>query len=200
MHAFSERYERANEHALKALRLSPFDPLNYHPYLALASIYLFTARFEEAVTYSTKAIQSNPGFSVMHAYLVASQVNLGRFEAARAGGPAAVGDCSSLHDRRFRADGLRAPSVDGRCSFRHCERPDCLNEFRALLLRPTSVKRAADHHERALSSCGPPLALVASLSLARLLRHLLRRRMSVGVATECGCSWPQAVRRAGRAI
>ena len=84
MHAFSERYERANEHALKALRLSPFDPMNYHPYLALASVYLFTGRFEEAVTYSTKAIQSNPGFSVMHAYLVASHVNLGRFDAARA--------------------------------------------------------------------------------------------------------------------
>ena len=84
MHAFSERYERANEHALKALRLSPFDPMNYHPYLALASVYLFTDRFEEAVTYSTKAIQSNPGFSVLHAYLVASYVNLGRFDAARA--------------------------------------------------------------------------------------------------------------------
>jgi adenylate cyclase len=84
MHAFSERYERANEHALKALRLSPFDPMNYHPYLALASVYLFTGRFEEAATHSTKAIQSNPGFSVLHAYLVASHVNLGRFDAARA--------------------------------------------------------------------------------------------------------------------
>ena len=84
MHAFSERYERASEDALKALRLSPFDPLNYHPYLALASVYLFTERFEEAVAYSTKAIQCNPGFSVMHAYLVASNVNLGRFDAARA--------------------------------------------------------------------------------------------------------------------
>jgi adenylate cyclase len=76
MHAFSERYERASEHALRALRLSPFDPMNYHPYLALASVYLFTERFEEAVAYSTKAIQCNPGFSVMHAYLVVSNVNL----------------------------------------------------------------------------------------------------------------------------
>ena len=84
VHAFSERYERANRTRLKALRLSPFDPLNYHPYLALASAYLFTDRFEEAVTYSTKAIQSNPGFSVLHAYLVASHVNLGRLDAARA--------------------------------------------------------------------------------------------------------------------
>jgi adenylate cyclase len=84
MHAFSERYERANEHALRALRLSPFDPLNYHPYLALASTAFFTDRFEEAATYSSKALQSSPGFSVLHAYLVASHIKLGRPDAARA--------------------------------------------------------------------------------------------------------------------
>lgn len=84
MHAFSERYERANEHALKALRLSPFDPLNYHPYLALASICFFTGRYGDAATDSTKALQSSPGFSVMHAYLVASQINFGAVDAARA--------------------------------------------------------------------------------------------------------------------
>jgi len=83
VNAHSERYERAIEHALKALRLSPFDPLNYHPYCALALTYLFTDRFEEAVTYSTLAIQANPGFSLLHAYLVASHVNLGRLDAAR---------------------------------------------------------------------------------------------------------------------
>ena len=82
--AHSERHERAIEHAMKALRLSPFDPLNYHPYCALALAYLFTDRFAEAVRYSTLAIQANPNFSVSHAYLVASQVNLGNLAAARA--------------------------------------------------------------------------------------------------------------------
>ena len=59
MHAFSERYERANEHALKALRLSPFDPMNYHAYGALAIAGLLTRRFEDAVANATLAIQSN---------------------------------------------------------------------------------------------------------------------------------------------
>jgi tetratricopeptide (TPR) repeat protein len=81
---FCERYERASDHALKALRLSPFDPLNYHPYLALAWVHLFTGRFEQAVTYSTLAIQANPGFSLLHAGLVAGHVNLDRPDAARA--------------------------------------------------------------------------------------------------------------------
>jgi hypothetical protein len=58
--------------------------LNYHPYCALAIAYLFTDRFAEAVRFSTLAIQANPNFSVSHAYLVASQVNLGNLAAARA--------------------------------------------------------------------------------------------------------------------
>lgn len=82
--AHSERYEKAIEHAMKALRLSPFDPLNYHPYCALALAYLFTDRFADAAAYSTLAIQANPNFSVSHAYLVASHVNLGNLAAARA--------------------------------------------------------------------------------------------------------------------
>lgn len=81
--SISDRYERASEHARKALRLSPFSPLNYHAYLALAFVCLFTGRHEEAVTYSTQAIQANPGFSLLHATLVASYANLDRLEAAR---------------------------------------------------------------------------------------------------------------------
>lgn len=82
--AHSAQCERAIEHAHKALRLSPFDPLNYHPYCALAIVNLFSNRFAEAATYSTLAIQSNPHFSVSHAYLAISQVNLGNVAAARA--------------------------------------------------------------------------------------------------------------------
>ena len=46
--AHSERHERAVAHAGKALRLSPLDdPLNYHPYCALALTNLFAGRFAE---------------------------------------------------------------------------------------------------------------------------------------------------------
>jgi TolB-like protein len=81
--AHSERHGRAIDHARKALRLSPLDdPLNYHPYCALALTYLFAGQFREAVEYSTLAVQANPGFSVAHAYLVASHVGLGDMPAA----------------------------------------------------------------------------------------------------------------------
>jgi TolB-like protein/Tfp pilus assembly protein PilF len=84
VNAHSEHHERAIEHALKALRLSPFDPLNYHPYCALALTYLFTGRFADAVTYAAQAIGANPAFSVIHAYLVVGHINLGNHDAASA--------------------------------------------------------------------------------------------------------------------
>ena len=75
------------EHAHKALRLSPLDdPLNYHPYCALALTNLFAGRFADAVAYAALAIRANPGFSMPYAYLVASHVGLGELEAARARG------------------------------------------------------------------------------------------------------------------
>jgi len=84
VHMLCERYERSEEHALRALRLSPFDPLNYHPYLALALVRLFTGRLEEAVSYSTLAVDANPGFSFLHAALVVSHAEFGQLEPARA--------------------------------------------------------------------------------------------------------------------
>ena len=83
--AHCERDARAVAHAQRALRLSPLDdPLNYHPYCALALTGLFAGRFAEAVTYANLTIRANPAFSVPYAYLVASHANLGDLEAARA--------------------------------------------------------------------------------------------------------------------
>ncbi|TIU00412.1 MAG: adenylate/guanylate cyclase domain-containing protein [Mesorhizobium sp.] len=84
VHMFSERYERASDDAARALRLSPFDPLNYHPYLALAWTCFFTGRLTEAATYAALALEANPGFSVLHAAVAAVQAELGRADAARA--------------------------------------------------------------------------------------------------------------------
>jgi TolB-like protein len=82
--AHSERYARAVEHAGRALGLSPpDDPMNYHAYCALAVANLFAGVHAEAARFAALTIRANPGFSVPHAYLVASLVNLGDLEAAR---------------------------------------------------------------------------------------------------------------------
>ncbi len=113
--AHSERHDRAVEHAQKALRLSPLDdPLNYHPYCALALTNLFAGHFREAVTYATLTIQVNPGFSPPYVYLVASLVNLGNFEAANAAARRLLEIAPAFSIDGFARMGLfRAPLMDG---------------------------------------------------------------------------------------
>jgi TolB-like protein/class 3 adenylate cyclase len=77
------RYEAAIEHGLRAIHLSPLDPMNYHPYLGMGFAYLFSGRNEEAVVASNHAIQANPSFMVSHALLVASYAQLGHLDAAK---------------------------------------------------------------------------------------------------------------------
>jgi adenylate cyclase len=82
--AHGERHGRAIEHARKALRLSPLDTLNYHPYCALTIAALLTNRYEDAIRDSTLAIQSNPGFLVSYAYLAIAHAQLSQRDAAGA--------------------------------------------------------------------------------------------------------------------
>jgi TolB-like protein len=82
--AHSERHARAVEHAHNALRLSPVDdPLNYHPYCALALTHLFAGEYGQSIAYGNLTIRSNPSFSVPYAYLIAAHVNQGNLAEAR---------------------------------------------------------------------------------------------------------------------
>jgi TolB-like protein len=74
--------EVAIDRATRALRLSPFDPLNYLSYNALAISYLQTGQFADAHEVATRSIQLNPRFSVSRAFLVAALSRLGRLEEA----------------------------------------------------------------------------------------------------------------------
>ncbi|MDQ3199436.1 MAG: transcriptional regulator [Verrucomicrobiota bacterium] len=73
----------AVEQANHALRLSPFDPLIYLPYISLAYVHFAAGRFEEAVAAARLASQSNPRFSVPHMLYAAALGMLDRMEDAR---------------------------------------------------------------------------------------------------------------------
>ena len=75
--------ERAIDWAERALRLSPFDRLNYCSYHGLALGHFLRGRYEEAANAGRRAVQSTPGFSVSHSLLVAPLAKLGRLEEAR---------------------------------------------------------------------------------------------------------------------
>lgn len=68
----------AVDRANRALRLSPFDPLNYLSYNALAISYLHLRQFSQAFEAAARSVQLNPRFSVSHAFLAAALSRLGR--------------------------------------------------------------------------------------------------------------------------
>jgi adenylate cyclase len=72
------------EQAETAIRLSPFDPLIYLPYVGLAYAHFFAGRFEESASAASRAAQSNPGFSVPFVLQTAALARLGRIDEATA--------------------------------------------------------------------------------------------------------------------
>jgi TolB-like protein len=91
----------AIERAQRALRLSPFDSLNYLSYNALAISYFHIKRYEEAHEASRCSIQLNPRFSVSRAFLTAILVGLGRIDDASAEGQRVVALDPTFSIRRF---------------------------------------------------------------------------------------------------
>src|SRR6516162_3072124 len=73
----------AVEHANRALRLSPFDPLIYLPYVGLAYAHFAAGRFEEMVSAANLATQSNPRFTPPLILLAAALGCLERKEDAK---------------------------------------------------------------------------------------------------------------------
>ena len=73
-------YDKAIEHAERALRLSPMEPLIYHATVALSLACLLTSRNEEAVTWARKAIDGNRNFALPHLVLALGCARLGRRE------------------------------------------------------------------------------------------------------------------------
>ena len=82
--AYAGEAERAIEWGERALRISPFDRLNYCSYHALAVAHFLRGRYEEAASAGRRAVQSSPAFSVSHSLLAAPLAKLGRMEEAKA--------------------------------------------------------------------------------------------------------------------
>ena len=82
--AYSGEAERALDWAERALRISPFDRLNYASFHALAVGHFLRGRYDEAAHAARRAVQSVPSLSVSHSLLAAALAKLGRIEEAKA--------------------------------------------------------------------------------------------------------------------
>jgi adenylate cyclase len=67
----------------RALRLSPFDAINYGPCFAITLGHFQRGDYEAAAHAASKCFQANPNFSFAHMLLAATHAKLGRIDAAR---------------------------------------------------------------------------------------------------------------------
>jgi TolB-like protein/Tfp pilus assembly protein PilF len=95
--------ETAIERAERAVRISPFDPMNFMAYDAMSVAYYQTKRYEEARDAACHAIESNQAFSVPFMLLAAALVRLGSPIEAKA----ATAQALALNPT-FRVDAYRA--------------------------------------------------------------------------------------------
>jgi adenylate cyclase len=95
------RTEVAIERAQRALRLTPFDPLNYLAHNALAISYFQRGQYADARDAARRSIQSNPQFGMSHAFLAAALVRLECNEEAKAEAQQAVTNDPNFSISRF---------------------------------------------------------------------------------------------------
>ena len=81
---FSGDADRAIEWGERALRLSPFDPMNYAPWFSISLGRFKRGEYEAAAEAAHKVFQANPYWSSAHFLLAATQVKLGRLDSAKA--------------------------------------------------------------------------------------------------------------------
>jgi adenylate cyclase len=73
----------AVEHARMGIRLSPYDPLIYLPYVGLAYAYFFMGKYIEAASSASRATAASPRFSVPRYLHTAALICLNRIEEAK---------------------------------------------------------------------------------------------------------------------
>ena len=78
------RPDKAEFHAERSLRLSPFDPLRHMPETTWAAAKLAAHQYEAALVFVRRALEANPVFSPGLTTLALCLVRLGRIEEARA--------------------------------------------------------------------------------------------------------------------
>jgi adenylate cyclase len=83
VHGWSGDPTLAEDYANRALRLSPFDPLGFHSFLALGLVRFRDHRYDEAAAFCAKAVQANPRFSSLCAFHVGPLAMAGRNDEAK---------------------------------------------------------------------------------------------------------------------
>jgi adenylate cyclase len=80
---YSDRPERAIENFERALRLSPFDPMNFNNYVGMGSAHEVLQAYDKAVGLYRRALEERPHAKWIYRHLASSLSGAGRMEEAR---------------------------------------------------------------------------------------------------------------------
>lgn len=105
--------DTAIDRAKRALRFSPFDPMNFMSHDAMSVAHFQNESFEKARDAAQHAIESNPSFSVPHLLLAAALVRLRRTDEAKAAARQALALNPSFSIGAYRATVGHVPKVFG---------------------------------------------------------------------------------------
>jgi len=83
IHGLSGDAATAEDYALRAMRLSPYDPFSFLAHLARGCLRLRDGRFDDAASLYFEAVQANPRFSVLHTFQAAALAMAGRVDEAK---------------------------------------------------------------------------------------------------------------------
>ena len=83
IHAYRGDAALAEEYAVRALRLSPYDALAFEGYYAPGLVRIREQRFDHAAANLARAVQANPRFSVLYVVHAAALALAGRVEEAK---------------------------------------------------------------------------------------------------------------------
>jgi adenylate cyclase len=83
IHSLSGDAALAEDYAIRAMRLSPFDQYSFMALYSLGSVRGRGGRFDEAASFYSKGVQANPRFSTLYALHAGALAEAGRDEEAR---------------------------------------------------------------------------------------------------------------------
>jgi len=113
---YSDRPAQGIENFERALRLSPFDPMNFNNYAGIAAAHQTAGRFDEAVALFRRAMSEHPRLDWVLRGLVSALVGAGRMDEAKVELKRLIAAYPGLTIRAYReAMPFSEKTLDGMC-------------------------------------------------------------------------------------
>jgi adenylate cyclase len=111
LQCYLEQPELSIEHFERALRLSPFDPMNFNVFIGIGDAHFVAGRYADAARWCEKGLQDRPSATWVYRVLVPTYTLQGRDTDARAGLCLLLGEYPDLTISKVVAALVHAPSV-----------------------------------------------------------------------------------------